>query len=61
MITNQPDLRAAFWRDHPQYTRRPGWTQNNYPADIRVEWVAFVDHMNRVGAISDALASRATL
>ncbi len=60
-ITTQAQLRAAFWEGHPHFKRRPGKTQNDYPADIRVTWCDYVDTMNRCGVISDALAQRATL
>jgi hypothetical protein len=61
MITNQPDLRAAFWEAHPQLTRKGRMTQNHYPADTRLAWCDFVDAMQRNGEISKALASRVTL
>lgn len=75
MITTQKALRAAFWEAHPQFKRRVrptkvhvngtqvflACTQNEYPTDVRVTWVDFVDSMRRDGRISDALAGRATL
>ena len=61
MITTQKTLRAAFWCDHPQFTRKGRQTQNQYKTDIRVTWCDYVDHMNRIGLISDKLANRATL
>jgi hypothetical protein len=54
-------LRYAFWCDHPNLKRRSGWTQNQYPADVRQAWCVYVDFMQRDGAISEALAQRATL
>lgn len=61
MITNQKDLRAAFWEAHPQFKRQGRKTQNDYPTDTRLAWVDFVDSMNRNGQIDDNLAQRATL
>jgi hypothetical protein len=74
-ITTIAALRAAFWAAHPQFQPRikrapktAAWrglyvkcTQNDYPADIRVAWVDYVDSCNKDGTISDALAQRATL
>jgi hypothetical protein len=45
MITNQKELRAEFWRQHPGLDRR------------KVKG----DRMARSGQISEALAQRATL
>jgi len=61
MITTQLELRTAFWRDHPNLKRMPGWTQNQYPAEVRQTWCDYVDTMQRNGQISEALAQRATL
>ena len=60
-ITTQREIRAFFWQDYPRGTRRPGWTQNQYPTDIRVAFCDFVDHLRRGEEISKALANRATL
>jgi hypothetical protein len=58
-ITTQSALRAAFWQG---FTTRPKRLRNgDYPTDIRVEFVDFIDHLARDGIISEALASRATL
>lgn len=57
---NQAQLRAAFWQGFPGQ-RRKGWTQNQYNATIRSEWVEFVDMMNRDGHITDKTAQNATL
>lgn len=72
MITTQAALRALFWQEHPHFKRtcvrikKPGHyyralDQNEYPTDVRVSWVDFVDHCARSGLIDEALASRATL
>ncbi len=60
-ITTQEGVRTAFWRGFPKGARRHGWTQNDYDATIRSEWVEFVDMMARDGHISEALAQRVTL
>jgi hypothetical protein len=39
----------------------PGWTQNQYQADVRQAWCDYVDCMQKEGMISEALAQRATL
>lgn len=59
-ITTLQQLRAAFWREHPDLARRPGG-QNSQPADTRAAWVDYVDHLARLGAIPETLAQRATL
>ena len=63
MITNQQTLRDLFWEFHadfqPYYRARK--RQNEYQTDIRVAWVDFVDHMQKLGEISEGLAQRATL
>lgn len=74
MMTNQKQVRAAFWEAFPEFRRgvkKVGVhngrtlyvekTQNDYPTDVRVAFVDFVDHLHRDGQISDALANRATL
>lgn len=61
MITNQKDLRDAFWAAHPNFTRKGRQKQNAYPANIRMAWVECVDAMRRCDEISEALAQRATL
>jgi hypothetical protein len=65
-ITNQKDLRRAFWRDHPSASRKKSgdrytYGQNRYCTDTRVAFVDYVDHCSRDGVISEALAQRATL
>lgn len=61
MITTQKALRNEFWRTHPQFKRVPGWTQNNYPADIRMTWCEWIDDMYQSDQISKGLVERATL
>lgn len=60
-ITTQHQLRAAFWREHPDLRRVPGKSQNDYPTDTRVAWCDYVEHLARLGAIPETLAQRATL
>lgn len=62
--TTQRQLRRAFWLAHPvlyhlHYRKAHG--QNDYPADIRTRFVDFIDHLERAGEISQALAQRVTL
>jgi hypothetical protein len=67
MITNQKQIRAAFWVAHPELdaTARARRTrskpQNHHNATTRCAFVDFVDTLNRSGQISDALAQRVTL
>lgn len=65
-ITNQPDLRAAFWTAFPSLVCNTGprgriLSQNAQPCDTRAAWVDYVDTCQRDGTISEALARRATL
>lgn len=67
MITNQKDLRAAFWAANPDFefqAREAGIfskSQNYHCATVRCTWVDFVDMMQKSGQISEKLAHRATL
>lgn len=67
MITNQKDLRAAFWAANPDFefqAREAGIfskSQNYHCATVRCSWVDFVDMMQKSGQISEKLAFRATL
>lgn len=71
-ITTQLELRKLFWAQHPQYKRTcvrsskyghyyRALEQNEYPADVRMAWVDFVDACARNELIDEALAYRATL
>lgn len=65
-MTTQAEVRAAFWQGFtPELRRAAGMTtkkrQNAYPTDIRVEFVDFVDMLEKDGQISPALAARVTL
>lgn len=57
----QRAVRLSFWQAHTQFTRHSMWTQNQYPTDVRVAFVDWVDHLHRSGLISDTLAERVTL
>jgi hypothetical protein len=70
MMTNQAQIRAAFWEAFPELPRRRyrySWNRNDktaelvYPIDTRCAFVDFVDSLQRNGQISEALADRATL
>jgi hypothetical protein len=70
MMTNQAQIRAAFWQAFPELPRRRyrySWNRNDktaelvYPIDTRCAFVDFVDSLQRNGQISEALADRATL
>lgn len=65
-MTTQKQVREAFWQGWtPELRRAVGMRhrkrQNDYPADVRQEWVEFVDMLARDGHISEELASRVTL
>ena len=69
-MTNQKQIRAAFWEAYPTANRKKyparDWTREDksrrdYCTDTRCAFVDFVDHLNRSQIISDQLASRATL
>lgn len=70
MFTNQKQIRAAFWEQHPTLPRRRfrySWRSNDksaeliYPCDTRCAFVDFVDALVRSGEISKSLADRVTL
>lgn len=64
-ITTQKELRRLFWEQHPHLPRRKirNYSGNGmmYPTDTRVSWVDWLDFMQKDGAISQALADRASL
>lgn len=65
MITTQKKLRKLFWEEHPMLSRRKirdyAGAGKMYTTDTRVAWCDWVDHMQKNGQISEALAERATL
>jgi len=64
-MTNQKQIRAAFWTAHPTLPRQKyKWkTQKEsfYLTDTRCAFVDYVDQLQRDGQISEALANRVTL
>lgn len=64
-ITNQQDLRKAFWADHPQLDRKkiPNYSGNGtmYKTDTRCAWCDWLDSLSKDGIISQELAQRALL
>lgn len=59
-LKSQSDVRQSFWENHRWQPVR-GKRQNDYPADVRMAFVDWVDYLHRAGIISDALARRVTL
>ena len=64
-MTTQTQVRAAFWVEVMGSNGKPkrfrGKTQNELPADVRMEFCDFVDTLQRTGQISERLAERVTL
>ena len=69
-MTNQKQIRAAFWEAFPDLPRRryrysPNRSDKTaelvYPIDTRCAFVDFLDQLQREGLISETLADRATL
>ena len=63
-ITNQRDLRRAFWEHNPylvRTTRRRIRGELAWPVEVRCCFVDWIDSLCRDGTISEALAQRATL
>lgn len=64
-ITTQKEIRSDFWKSHQGHSRRRirdySGTSLMYTADTRVAFCDFIDHLQRDGQISSALAQRATL
>ena len=67
MMTTQQQVRRQFWLDHPSMESQArargtkGKGQNAQVCDTRCAFVAYVDHLQRSGVISEALAQRVTL
>ena len=58
-FTRQSQVRAAFWQG---WSSRPKKLKDgNYPTDVRVEFVEFIDMLARDGHISENLARKVTL
>jgi hypothetical protein len=60
-MTTQKQIRAAFWHAFPNFQRRPGKTQNDYPATVRSAFVDWMNYLRASEQITEALANRATL
>lgn len=63
MITNQKDLRRAFWEsveDYPTITNKR-LRNGDYPTDTRIAWCDFIERIRRESVISEKMAQRATL
>jgi hypothetical protein len=66
-ITNQRDLRLAFWSNHPHFAEQAraagiiSKRQNEQCATVRCAFVDWLDQLHRAGMVSDKLAHRATL
>ena len=69
-MTNQKQIRAAFWEAFPDLPRRRyrySWNPRDktaelvYPIDTRCAFVDYLDQLQRNGIISESLANRATL
>ena len=67
-ITNQRDLRRAFWEAHkgiegitPRRITNYAGTGKMHNTDTRCAWCDYVDAMSRANQISQELAQRATL
>lgn len=63
-MKTQTQIRDAFWSTFfvdgkPREYR--GKTQNQLPADVRMQFVDYVDQLAREGTITEALAGRVTL
>ena len=55
--TTQAQVRAAFWAAYPDAARRPG-RQHVQPADTRLMFGEYVEHLAKNGDITEALAKR---
>ncbi len=60
-ITTQKEVREAFWDSYTDHKRRPGKTQNDYPADTRMAFCDYVEFLVSSGHISETLAQKVTL
>lgn len=60
-LRSQSDVRQSFWENHPQFKQVRGKRQNQYPADVRMSFVDWVDYLKRSEIITESLAFRVTL
>lgn len=63
MMTNQKQIRAAFWESFPDLSRKRigKGDDRRYCTDTRCAFVDYIDRLARDGEISPELAQRATL
>jgi len=67
MLTTQQQVRRQFWLDYPAmeaHAKARGSIskgQNAQATDTRCAFVGYVDHLQRSGVITEALAERVTL
>jgi hypothetical protein len=67
MLTTQAEVRAAFWcahlgmEDEARRRRTRSKGQNAQFTDTRCAFVDYVDHLQKSGDITQALADRVTL
>ena len=61
MLKTKQQIRYQFWLDHPEFKEIYGMSQNNYPTDVRVTFVDYVDYLERSGLITMDLANKVTL
>jgi hypothetical protein len=62
-MKTQKQIRDSFWQSFPEFKQyyRTKKRQNDYPTDIRVTFVDYVDSLRRDGEISEKLANNVTL
>ena len=63
-MKTQHEIRDAFWLTfnvEGKPRRFYGKSQNELPADVRMAFCDFVEHLAREGTISESLAARVTL
>ena len=61
MFTTQSQVRAAFWQGWENRPRPKKLKDGDYPTDVRVEFVEFVDMLSKDGHITEQLARKVTL
>ena len=52
-------VKQLFWDTFPGFShlRNKRKTQNDYPVEVRMAWVDFIDGLHRDGTISDRMAA----
>ena len=62
-MKTQKEVLQAFWDYHQnfQHLYRSKKRQNDYPCEVRLAFVDYVDDLRKSGLISEKLANRATL